>query len=152
MNIGENIKKFRKLEGLTQKQLGELIGKSTITIRKYEANDVQVSMEVLHDISKVLNTPMVMFLNNEADKHGYSPEHTTIKSFASKPEYFEFIQNKINEYGLIDFTYEAIVNLLFYIKQYDIAENLDDETYKYLLGKVCDLLEFEVYKLKKEGE
>ena len=44
MNIGANIKKFRKEKGLTQQELAEKISKSTITVRKYEAGDVNVSL------------------------------------------------------------------------------------------------------------
>lgn len=56
MTLGDNIKRFRKQNNLTQKELGELIGKSTISIRKYESNDISPSIKVLNDISKVLNT------------------------------------------------------------------------------------------------
>lgn len=55
MTIGDNIKKYRKHNNLTQKELGELIGKSTISIRKYEANNPIPSIPVLGDIAKVLN-------------------------------------------------------------------------------------------------
>lgn len=44
MNIGANIKKYRKEKGLTQQQLADLIGKSTIGVRKYEANDIKISL------------------------------------------------------------------------------------------------------------
>ena len=36
MNIGENIKKFRKAKGLTQSELAELIGESRVTVTRYE--------------------------------------------------------------------------------------------------------------------
>ena len=55
MKIGYNIKKFRKEKGLTQQQLGNLINKSAISIRKYEANDITPSLKVLDDIAQALN-------------------------------------------------------------------------------------------------
>lgn len=44
MNIGANIKKFRKEKGLTQKELADLLGKSKSIIQKYEASDTRVSI------------------------------------------------------------------------------------------------------------
>ena len=64
MTIGDNIKKYRKHSNLTQKELGELIGKSTISIRKYEANDITPSLKVLDDISKALNVNIRELTNN----------------------------------------------------------------------------------------
>lgn len=96
MNIGDNIKKYRKDMNLTQKQLGEMINKSTITIRKYEANDTVPPIDVLAEISKALKTPMVLFLPNTAEKHGENSEHITIKNFFDIPEYSDFIKGKYN--------------------------------------------------------
>ena len=36
MAVGENIRKFRKEKGLTQKRLGQLCGIDEANIRKYE--------------------------------------------------------------------------------------------------------------------
>lgn len=55
MTIGDNIKTYRKQNKLTQKELGDLINKSTISIRKYEANDITPSISVLNDIASALN-------------------------------------------------------------------------------------------------
>ena len=55
MTIVDNIKTYRKQNKLTQKELGDLINKSTISIRKYEANDITPSISVLNDIASALN-------------------------------------------------------------------------------------------------
>lgn len=65
MTIGDNIKKYRKQNKLTQKQLGDLIGKSTISVRKYEANDITPSLQVLGDISVAFNITISDLTNNE---------------------------------------------------------------------------------------
>lgn len=44
MDIGANIKKFRKEKGLTQQELADLIGKATISVRKYESGSVNISV------------------------------------------------------------------------------------------------------------
>jgi transcriptional regulator with XRE-family HTH domain len=54
LSIGENIKKYRNLVGLTQKELGEKIGKTTSSIRKYEADKTEIPRSVLEKISEVL--------------------------------------------------------------------------------------------------
>lgn len=55
MAIGENIKKFRKAAGLTQKQLSEKIGKGFSTVQKYELGIFTPSIAVVKEISTVLN-------------------------------------------------------------------------------------------------
>ncbi len=54
MNIGENIKKYRKLKGLTQVQLAKEINKSESTIQKYESNSVTPDFSILNDIAAAL--------------------------------------------------------------------------------------------------
>ena len=56
-SIGKRIKKLRTLKELTQKQLGEKIGKSAITIRKYESGEITPPWTVLEDIAKALDVP-----------------------------------------------------------------------------------------------
>lgn len=57
MNIGDNIKSFRKHKKLTQKKLGELINKKEITIRKYENGSILPPIDVLLKISDVIQIP-----------------------------------------------------------------------------------------------
>lgn len=52
---GINIKKHRKLKGLTQKELASLIGKSEISVRKYEADNPVPSLDVLQKIASALS-------------------------------------------------------------------------------------------------
>lgn len=66
MNIGENIKKYRKLRNITQKQLAKDIDKSEITIRKYENNDTNPPLNIIYKIADALNVPrsLLLGLNN----------------------------------------------------------------------------------------
>lgn len=48
--------------------------------------------------------------------------------------------------------YESITNLLFYVNNGEDLPDITESEFEVLLKKVCDLLEFELYKLKKEGE
>jgi len=57
MNIGENIRKFRKALGLTQAELSEKIGKSERMVQKYETDEVVPSpsknLEIIAQASEV---------------------------------------------------------------------------------------------------
>ena len=54
MKIGKRIKKYRKEKGLTQKELGDLIGRSEVSVRKYEADDVTPNIDITYNIAEVL--------------------------------------------------------------------------------------------------
>lgn len=54
MNVGENIKKYRKNSNLTQKQLAEKIGITASAISKYEKGDRELGWETLYKIADVL--------------------------------------------------------------------------------------------------
>lgn len=54
MSLSDNIKKYRKKEGLTQKQLAEAIGVTAITIQNYENARREPNIETLDKISKAL--------------------------------------------------------------------------------------------------
>lgn len=56
-------KAIRKEKKLTQKKLGEIIGKKEITIRKYELGHLKVSIETLYILIKKLNILKTEFLN-----------------------------------------------------------------------------------------
>ncbi len=56
-------KEIRKKKGLTQKALGEIIGKKEITIRKYEGGQLKISDELLYLLVKKLNILQNQFLN-----------------------------------------------------------------------------------------
>lgn len=68
MTVGENIKRFRKEKGLTQKQLGELCNPniSAGTIRKYELSILNPKIETLQKISIALDVSLTD-LNNDLD-------------------------------------------------------------------------------------
>lgn len=64
MNIGDNIKKYRKLAHITQVQLAQKVNKSESTIRKYEANNVKPDFSVLDDIANILGCTLIDLINN----------------------------------------------------------------------------------------
>lgn len=65
--IGLKISYYRKLRGLTQERLAELVNKSTAFIGAVEAPNVNrtVSLDTLFDIAKALDVPPYKFLIDE---------------------------------------------------------------------------------------
>ncbi len=62
MNLGDKIKKYRVLRGLTQTKLGEMVGFSRTTansrIRKYETNEMAPKADIRQKIALALNVDM----------------------------------------------------------------------------------------------
>lgn len=55
MSLGENIKIYRNIKGLTSEQLGELAGLHPVTIRKYESNSMVPTIDNLKKLANALN-------------------------------------------------------------------------------------------------
>ena len=66
-SIGENIKKFRKEKGLTQKQLAEKCGMAEITIRQYETGKREPRLDQQKIISKALDIPLIYIISGTSD-------------------------------------------------------------------------------------
>lgn len=69
VNISKNIKKYRKLSGITQEQLAGDINKSYDFVRRleYKKGEIGCSIETLYRISIVLNTPIGKFFEENND-------------------------------------------------------------------------------------
>lgn len=63
MTLGEKIKHYRSVKGLTQKQLGEMAGIHEVTIRKYEANKISPKRDQLESIASCLGVPLNEFID-----------------------------------------------------------------------------------------
>lgn len=66
-SIGENIKKFRREKGLTQKQLALKCGMAEITIRQYETGKREPRFEQQKIICEKLEIPMVCLISGTTD-------------------------------------------------------------------------------------
>lgn len=69
LQLGLKISYYRKLRGLTQEQLAELVGLTPAFIGHVEAPNIRkaISMDALFDIAEVLNVPAYKFLIFEED-------------------------------------------------------------------------------------
>lgn len=75
MTIGEKIKEVRVSKGLTQKEVGERIGKTSSFIGQYENGARLPKYETLKNIAKALDVSITIFLDVFANKNEYYQEH-----------------------------------------------------------------------------
>lgn len=68
-SLGNNIRKYRKKLGLTQKELGEKILKSEISIRKYEQGSINIPPATLFSLCNIFNVDLGTLLDD--DIHSY---------------------------------------------------------------------------------
>lgn len=64
MSLGKQIKLYREKKGLTQEELGELIGVKGATITRYEKDQRQPKIEQLQQISLALNVPIFTLIGD----------------------------------------------------------------------------------------
>jgi transcriptional regulator with XRE-family HTH domain len=83
MEIGENIKLYRKKRGLTQTELGNKIGVTGATITRYEKGQLNPSVDKIDKIAIALDIPMAKLMSiedNESlttayEKYGINPAY-----------------------------------------------------------------------------
>lgn len=79
MSIAERIKMARKAKGLTQTELGALIGKSGNTITNYEKGNREPDVMIIKKLSKALGVTGDWLL--ESDWAYEAEEQTLLKNF-----------------------------------------------------------------------
>ena len=68
MSIGEKIKSARKAKGLTQPAFADLLGKTTRIVQSYEYGEVLPSLDVIEEISEVLDIAIWQLLGEHWKK------------------------------------------------------------------------------------
>ena len=89
--IGLRIRTARKQKGMNQTQLATELGKSLRTIQKYESGEIEVSIGVINDIAKVLDTTSTYLI-------GYQADTKAITNMADVMQ-FLFHLDQLNELG-----------------------------------------------------
>lgn len=69
MTIGQKIKIARSLRGLTQKELGFLVGLSDVRIRQYEIDARTPKQGILKDIANALGVSSLFFTDHSIDTY-----------------------------------------------------------------------------------
>ena len=100
MDLGSKIKTLRKEKNLTQKELGKLIGKSEISVRKYEASS-NVPLDVIMDIAKVLDIDVSNLISGVSDNDPLNSLKQYLEArdlFVNDIEFLKEIEDYILEY------------------------------------------------------
>lgn len=121
--IAENIKKYRNERSLTQKQLGEKIHKSEISIRKYESGNSNIPTSTFIHIAKALDVDLLTLasdadgmieedilkkLKNEVpDERIIYSKQSVINEIDKKSKFYEYIENVLrSEFLQEEFNYK----------------------------------------------
>ncbi len=171
--LANNIKKYRKKMNLTQKELGNKILKSEITIRKYESGFVNIPPATLFDLSFALDVPAKILLGDDMIK--YTHENTTSIMDISKATTNKLLQvteeykmngeswkNKVIDIEtkpshLLDSILKFLENNEEYYSSIfvDILDKKDNDlpcfTNKQIndiIKKVTELVKYEIYKIE----
>lgn len=117
MTIGENIRKYRKEKGLTQKALGELCGINEANIRKYEINpNITPQLKTIEKIADALDVTITDLMGMSA----YLDE--TEKAICQTTNFFDYLDSLGYEVGQGEYSDYQI-----YIKESNIYIELSSE-------------------------
>lgn len=137
--IGLRIKASREQKGLTQKELGQAIGRTESAIRKYEKGLIEVPISILVKISLVLLTDLAFLIGIK---------EVNLKNSVGEIEgiIYRYIPNIVNSIKSI-----CTANKGFNIKQPDkfyteLAIKIANEISKIDFYDVYDLFDSEIYQ------
>ena len=185
MNIGENIKKYRKEKGMTQEELAQKCGLSKNGLWNYENNKRQPNVKTLNKIIDVLGIKITDLIDNtiSLDERkeftvNYVKEITenTLETITKQSKETKEIIKKhkelIDKYTKLENEFDFMVNtstgllgaIIYFInvtypnKKIDYVRIADDNKENTInikeadeiIKKVCDLVEFELYKIKND--
>ena len=81
--LGDRIKSLRKEKGLSQAELGQMVGLSYAQIGRYETKGMQPSAEVLNKLADILGVSSDFLLNGSAEEkaHNHLKDKVLIQQF-----------------------------------------------------------------------
>lgn len=118
MNPNYNIKEIRKFRNITQKELSERIGVTSITIQNYENNRREPNIETLNKIANALDVPL---------------KALTDDNYLKQQDIVTNIKELLNKQGTMDKDITNLMNFLtefinnsFFLKLLSIKTNETD--------------------------
>ena len=114
MKFSEKLKLYRKESNLTQEKLAKQLNVSRSLVARWEFGDVYPKLEILKELSNVLNVPLTQLIDEEEKTH-------------IEVEHLNFIKNmnkNINLFIWISLTVYSIVTvLMFGLKMFSMEGN-----------------------------
>lgn len=101
MSIGENIKKYRKEKGLTQKELADKLNIATNSLSRYEIGERRPPIDMIEKIAEILNvTPIQLMYDEEVE----NTLNQSADDEAQRQEMYlkELRKDTINKYDSLD--------------------------------------------------
>lgn len=114
MKFSEKLKLYRKESNLTQEKLAKQLNVSRSLVARWEFGDVYPKLEILKELSNVLNVPLTQLIDEEEKTH-------------IEVEHLNFIKNmnkNINLFIWISLTvYRIVTVLMFGLKMFSMEGN-----------------------------
>ena len=92
--VGERIKLYRKAKHITQKELGQMIGKEKSVISKYESAQVAIDIQTLYEISDSLEVPLSALIGQYIPASGTK---NPISGFIDQNRVYMYIMHKMGK-------------------------------------------------------
>ncbi|MDU1412705.1 MAG: helix-turn-helix transcriptional regulator [Clostridium sp.] len=134
--LGENIKHFRKNLRLTQKELGNKILKSEISIRKYESGISNIPPATLIDICNVLKISPYDLLGS--DLTAYINDNGDIHDLLDKSYFIKTDENRKN-YSLEQYMYTLGYEIIKDMSEGDLILKAPEGEYEITMNDLNDL-------------
>lgn len=81
LTIGQRVRKARKDKGYNQTELANVLGKSIRTIQKYENGEIEISISMINELAKALDTTSTYLLGYKIET--VKPEISTFADVAA---------------------------------------------------------------------
>ena len=137
-NVGSNIKRFRKEQGITQKQLGEKLWVSQQTIAQFENDKAPRKLDTIKRIADALGVPVSCLIqteNRSAENVGSNIKRLRTQRGLTQSEFAALIDRRLStvqkyESGAITPPIQAIDNIAqaLNVSRYQILQCEDPKT------------------------
>lgn len=133
MTTGEWIKTFRKEKGLTQSQLGDMLGITPQAVAQYENGKRNPKIETLQKIADALEVNVLNLIGIKTDQQKANGSHESMNGFES------FVREKLVFLDMVrnmGFSTDQSIQIMIWIN----LEDLRDMTGSFGSGRITEHL------------
>lgn len=129
MHVGQKIRLYRKMKGLTIETFAGMINKSKATVSKYENGDISIDVETLFVIAQALETSVTQLIDYMEDAHEDAEGKGKTAGRRSKTRYYMYFydgrRSRIAR-NIIEVQDGGEENGVFDANMYAYLENFED--------------------------
>lgn len=134
LHIGKKLKEERLLSGMTQDQIGELVGITFQQIQKYEKGINRISASKLYEISQIFEKPISSFFNDYVSDNQYhniefkTQKDQKRKNYIKNREMVRLFKsfNKIDGFEVRDSVVKLLDSIADNKKKRHVVDSLED--------------------------